>query len=147
MNNKSKTKKILNMLQFFGAALVYIAFIIFVTVRMAQDNFSFARMFEYSSLLKEGILNTLIISGYSLLFGLILGFFLYLGRESKVYFVKSLSNIFIEVMMGTPLLVLVFITALFIGPAFGYKDDYVLGIIALTAYIGPYMANMFQKLY
>ena len=145
MNDKSAKLRILNMLQFLGAALVYVALIVFVTIRMAQDNFSFGRIFEYSWLLKEGIFNTLIISGYSLLFGLILGFFLYLGRESKVYFVKSLANIFIEVMMGTPLLVLVFIAAYFIGPAFGYRDDYVLGIISITVYIGPYMANMFKS--
>ena len=145
MNKKSAKRKFFNSLQFFGAALVYAAFIIFVTLRMAQDNFSFSRVFAYSDLLREGVLNTLIISGYSLLFSLVLGFFLYIGRESKIYFIKSLANIFIEVMMGTPLLVLVFIAAFFIGPAFGYNDDYVLGIISITVYMGPYMANMFKS--
>lgn len=144
MNNNGHKNKIINTLQFFGAALVFVGLILYVSYRSGSV-LNFSLLFKYSDLLKEGILNTLIISGYSLLFGLILGFILYMARESKIYFIKSLSNIFIEVMMGTPLLVLVFITALFIGPAFGYKNKYVLGIISITVYIGPYLANMFKS--
>lgn len=144
MNKNGYKNKVINTLQFFGAALVYTLLILYVS-HMSGSALNFSLLFEYSDLLKEGILNTLIISGYSLLFGLILGFILYMGRENRIYFIKSLSNIFIEVMMGTPLLVLVFIAAFFIGPAFGYKDRYVLGIVSITVYIGPYMANMFKS--
>ena len=144
MNKNGKAKKALNTLQFFGAALVFAGLIIYVSFR-SGSNLEFSLMFEYSDLLLEGLKNTLIISAWSLLFGLMLGFVLYMARESRIYFIKSLSNIFIEVMMGTPLLVLVFIAAFFIGPAFGYRNRYVLGIISLTVYIGPYMANMFKS--
>lgn len=126
------------------AVLVYIAFIAFVILRVAPNNFSISRIFEYSGLLKEAFKNTIVISLFAVLFGTVLGFILYLLRESRIYFLKSAANIFIEVMMGTPLLVLVFITSFFIGEAFNYSEDYVLGILALTAYIGPYMANMFK---
>lgn len=144
MSDNTHKRKIINTLQFFGAALVYVLLILYVSYRSGSE-LNFSLLLEYSDLLREGILNTLIISGYSLLFGLILGFILYMARESKLYFIKSLSNIFIEVMMGTPLLVLVFIAAFFIGPAFGYKNKYVLGIISITVYIGPYLANMFKS--
>ena len=145
MKNSKSFKQLINKpIQFLLAVLVYIAFIVFVITQVASDNFDISRIFEYSNLLKEAFKNTIIISLYAVLFGTILGFILYLLRESKIYFVKSLANIFIEVMMGTPLLVLVFITSYFIGEAFKYRDDYVLGIMALTAYIGPYMANMFK---
>lgn len=130
--------------QFIGALFIYAIFIVFVVLRVSSANFDLGHIFAYSDLLAEGIVNTLIISGYSLLFGMILGFVLYAARESKIYLIKSLANIFIEVMMGTPLLVLVFITSYFVGKAFDYDNDYVLGIITITAYIGPYMANMFK---
>lgn len=144
MKTNKLTSSISKPAQFLGAVLVYIALIIFIVVRIASKNFDITRILAYDHLILEGIKNTLIISAYSLLFGAILGFILYIARESRIYFIKSLSNIFIEVMMGTPLLVLVFIAAFFIGPAFNYDNDYVIGIIAITSYIGPYMANMFK---
>lgn len=129
-----------------GAAFtIYIVFIAFVVIRASSNNFSIDLIFQYRSLLLEGMKNTLIISGYTLIFGMILGFVLYVMQKSKVYFLKSMANIFIEVMMGTPLIVLVFITSFFIGTAFGNDDDYMLGIIALTAYMGPYMANIYKS--
>ncbi len=132
-------------LQFILALLVYIAFIAFVIIRVSSANFDIGRVLSYSAMLRKGIITTLIISGYSLLFGLILGFILYIARESKIYFIKSLSNIFIETIMGTPLIVLVFITSFFIGKAFNTNDDFLLGILTITAYIGPYMSNMFKS--
>ncbi|MEX1376397.1 MAG: ABC transporter permease subunit [Eubacteriales bacterium] len=145
MKNSKTIKQLLNKpIQFLLAVLVYAVFIAFVIYRVSSANFSISKIFDYSNLLKEAFLNTIIISLYSVFFGTILGFILYILRESKIYFVKSLSNIFIEVMMGTPLLVLVFITSYFIGESFNFRDDYVLGIMAITAYIGPYMANMFK---
>jgi len=143
MNTNTKNR-IVKPIQFLLAVLVYIGFIIFIISRSPSSNFSLAKIFSYSDLLLDGMKNTSIISLYAVMFGTILGFCLYLLRKSKLYFIKSMANIFIEVMMGTPLLVLVFITSFFIGVAFDYNDDYVLGIIALTVYIGPYMANMFK---
>ena len=145
MKTKKTFKEIISKpIQFLLAVLVYVAFIAFVVINVTSDNFTISSIFGYSSLLKEAFKNTIVISLYAVLFGTVLGFILYLLRESKIYFVKSLANIFIEVMMGTPLLVLVFITSYFIGQAIKYDNDYVLGIVALTAYIGPYMANMFK---
>ena len=145
MKIKKTFKQLINKpIQFLLAVLVYVAFITFVIVRVTPDNFAISKIFEYSNLLKEAFKNTIIISLYAVFFGTILGFILYLLRESEIYFIKSVANIFIEVMMGTPLLVLVFITSYFIGESFNYRGDYVLGVMALTAYIGPYMANMFK---
>ena len=142
--NKTFKEKVGKPIQFLLAVLVYVVFIGFVVTRVTPDNFSIAKIFEYSPLLLDAFKNTIVISLYAVLFGTISGFILYLLRESKIYFLKSFANIFIEVMMGTPLLVLVFITYFFVGDAFNYSDNYVLGIVALTAYIGPYMSNMFK---
>jgi polar amino acid transport system permease protein len=141
----SKTRRIMKAVQFCAALLVYIAFIIFVIIRAKSNNFDIGLIFGYSDLLLEGMKNVLIISSLSLAFGMILGFVLYVMQKSRVYFIKSMANIFIEVMMGTPLLVLVFITSFFIGKAFNSENDYILGIAAITAYMGPYMANVYKS--
>ncbi len=140
-----KTKNISKAAQFVAALILYAAFIAFVVVRASTNNFNISLIFDYSDLLFEGMKNVLIISGLSLVFGMILGFILYVMQKSPVYFFKSFANIFIEVMMGTPLLVLVFITSYFIGTAFNSHNDYMLGILAITAYMGPYMANVYKS--
>jgi len=145
MNDRKGPRRLLKTAQFIAAIAVYVGFIAFVVIRASSSNFNLALIFEYGGLLREGIVNTLIISAYSLLFGLVFGFILYVARESRIYFFKSLANIFIEVMMGTPLLVLVFISSFFIGKAFEFDDDYIIGVVAITAYIGPYIANMFKS--
>ena len=141
----TKNSKFFKAVQFCAALLVYIAFIIFVIVRASSKNFDISLIFGYGDLLLEGMKNVLIISALSLVFGMILGFILYAMQKSLVYFIKSVANIFIEVMMGTPLLVLVFITSFFIGKAFNNENDYMLGILAITAYMGPYMANVYKS--
>ena len=141
----NKTKPIIKAAQFCAALLVYVAFIALVIILVSPKNFNIGLIFEYSDLLLEGMKNVLIISALSLFFGMILGFVLYIMQKSEIYFIKSVANIFIEVMMGTPLLVLVFITSYFIGTAFNNDNDYMLGILAITAYMGPYMTNVYKS--
>lgn len=145
MKSKSAETTLTKFVSFLLASFVYIFLITFVVISVPSDNFDIGRIFNYSDLLYEGMVNTIIIGAYSLFFGLILGFFLYIARENSMYFVKSLANIFIELIMGTPLIVLVFITTFFIGKAFDIENNYLLGVLCLTGYIGPYMANMFKS--
>lgn len=139
-----KTRPYRKVIEFFLAVLTIAGFILFVVIAAASKNFDLSIVLAYKSRLIMGLKNTLIASGYSLVFGVVLGFLLYILRESKIYYIKSLANIFIELMLGTPLLVLVFVTSYFIGTAFNYDNYFVLGIAAMTAYIGPYIANAFK---
>ncbi len=145
MQNNTQRSYPQEMFSFLLACLFFICLIIYVIIRVPTENFNIARVFHYNNLLWLGIINTIIISLYSLIFGLILGFILYITRESRIYFLKSLANIFIELMMGTPLVVLIVITTFFLGKAFSINNNYSLGVIALTCYIGPYMANMLKS--
>lgn len=145
MSRSLKRGKFSKAVQLCAALLVYIAFITFVVIRVSTNNFNISIIFEYKAMLIEGMKNTLIISSCSLVLGMILGFILYVMQKSSIYFIKSIANIFIEIMMGTPLLVLVFITSYFIGTAFNNDNDYFLGILAITAYMGPYMANIYKS--
>ena len=145
MQNDPEDKLTTKIISFIMAILFFIALIAYVVIRVPSDNFDISRIFYYKNLLWIGISNTVIIGAYSLFCGLILGFILYIARENNLYFIKSLSSIFIELIMGTPLIVLVFITTFFIGKAFNIENNYFLGLVCLTGYIGPYMANMFKS--
>jgi polar amino acid transport system permease protein len=145
MNRVEKRYMLGKVVQFCAALLIYALFITFVVVRVSTNNFNIGIIFEYKDMLIGGLCNTLITSGCSLVLGMILGFILYIMQKSRAYIIKSIANIFIEVIMGTPLLVLVFITSYFIGTAFNNDNDYLLGILAITAYMGPYMTNIYKS--
>ena len=57
----------------------------------------------------QGIWNTLLISLVSMAIGLVLGFFLALGRTSRYSFLRWPARIYISFMRGVPILVILFI--------------------------------------
>jgi polar amino acid transport system permease protein len=99
----------------------------------------------YSSLIAEGIVNTIFVSLVSLILSLILGFVLYLFSISKIKYLNALADVFTEIIYGTPLLVLVVVTAFVIGPAFGSFNRNMAGFTALTIYMAPYMKNVYKS--
>ena len=57
----------------------------------------------------EGLTNTLFISFISMAFGLIIGFFLALGRSSKNKLLRWPASMYISFMRGVPILVIIFL--------------------------------------
>ncbi len=129
---------------FLLALLTLIAFILFVIFNQTS-HLSFLALSDYSSIIAQGFLNTIIVSLIVLVGSLILGFVFYLITTTKSKYLNSLVDIFTEIIYGTPLLVMVVITAFLIGPAFGTYNRNLLGIIALIVYMTPYMKNVFKS--
>lgn len=65
-----------------------------------------AKSFPY---VMQGIWNTLLISFASMFFGLILGFFIALGRMSRFALLRWPAKVYISFMRGVPILVILFI--------------------------------------
>ncbi len=99
---------------------------------------------ENKSLLLEAFVGTIYVSIITLVGALILGFLLFMMMRSKIAFLRALSNVFNEIIMGTPLLVMIFLTVYAFGSAINYSDKLVLGIVALILYNGPYVANAYH---
>jgi polar amino acid transport system permease protein len=57
---------------------------------------------------------------------------------------KAIDDVFTEIIYGTPLLVLIMISAYVIGPSFGTYNRPLMGIIAIILYMGPYMKNVYK---
>lgn len=129
---------------YFLALLTVIAFIVFIVLRQSGA-FNLLAYAEYESLILTGLLNTILVSMGALFGSLILGFIFYLFSISKVKYLNAMTDVIREIIYGTPLLVLVVITAFVIGPAFGTYQRNALGIGALIIYMTPYMMNVYQS--
>jgi len=70
---------------------------------------SFSFMGEYYPLYLHGAKNTIIISLFTVLFGVIFGTVLALMKMSKVKLFKGISSVYIEIIRGTPLYVQILI--------------------------------------
>jgi len=132
------------LLSYVLAILTIGTFILFVILQRTS-NFSFQSFKPFQSLIFEGILNTIFVSVISLFGSLIIGFIFYLMSKSKIKYFNAIVDVFTEIIYGTPLLVLIVITAFVIGPAFGTFNRNLMGIIALIIYMSPYMKNVYKS--
>jgi len=126
------------------AVLTVATFVLFVVLRQTSS-FSFSSFIPYQDMISEAILNTIIVSVLSLFGSLIIGFIFYLFSISKMKYLNALTDVFTEIIYGTPLLVLIVITAFVIGPAFGTYNRNALGFTALVIYMAPYMKNVYKS--
>lgn len=115
-------------------------------------NFSF--LDEYFMFFINGAKNTLLISAFTVILGVLLGIILALMKLSKNVILKFLSSCYIEFIRGTPLLVQ--LTIIFYGlpmigirfpeiPALGQNfSRFMAGIIALSMNSGAYVAEIIR---
>lgn len=147
MNKMEKDKQLSTLsriIPYVGAFLTIIAFIAFVVLRQTDD-FTLEAFAPYRSLIIKGFFNTILVSIIALIGSLILGFIFYLLSMSRMKYFVALIDIIKEIVYGTPLLVLIIITAFLIGPAFGTYQRNILGITALIIYMSPYMMNVYKS--
>ncbi|HKL60802.1 MAG TPA: ABC transporter permease subunit [Acholeplasma sp.] len=126
------------------ASLTIFSFIFFVVTRRTTE-FQLDVFNQFIPLLSKAFLNTLLVSVLALLGSIVLGFIFYLLSISKYKYFNALIDLFTEIIYGTPLLVMVVITAFLIGPAFNTYNRNALGIAALIFYMAPYMKNVFKS--
>lgn len=88
-----------------------------------------------------GLWMTLKISLVSLVFALILGLVVGLGRVSHRVVARDLAALYVEVIRGTPLLVQIFIFYFFIGTVLSLSA-FAAGVAALSVFTGAYIAEI-----
>ena len=91
--------------------------------------------------LLEGLVTTLQISFFSIIFAIIIGIVAGLARISSNPAFKKLSILYIELIRGTPLLVQIFIFYFFIGTVLSL-DRFTAGVAALAVFTGAYIAEI-----
>lgn len=126
------------------AGSLFLVIIIYI-LKNITDNPRYNLILEQSKLLAQGLYNTLLTSVITLILSMIFGFIIYLMMKCRVQFIKATAIIFKEIIMGTPLLVMVFLTVYVLGAMISISDKLILGIIALTLYMSPYLANAYDS--
>jgi polar amino acid transport system permease protein len=122
---------------------VFVLFAVFIVSRQLRP-FDFSPVIPYLPKIMKGFYNTIWMSVISLFGSMILGFLFYLLSQAKLNFFKAFTDVFTEIIYGTPLLVMIMIMAFVIGPAFGTFNRPLMGLIGIIIYITPYMTNIFK---
>lgn len=130
--------------QNIAALLLFVGLIIYILCT-TTDNPRYHLILDQKGLLLKGLWSTLYISVITLILCLFFGFLFYLMMKSRIQMVKAVAVIFKEIVMGTPLLVMVFLAVYVLGDMIHISNKTVLGIIALTLYTSPYVANSYAS--
>ncbi|MDN2483295.1 amino acid ABC transporter permease [Vibrio agarivorans] len=93
--------------------------------------------------LTEGLIVTIKISLWSLLFAIVIGLIIGLMRISSNIALKKLAITYVELIRGTPLLVQIFIVYFFIGTVLDL-DRFTSGVIALSVFTAAYVAEIIR---
>ena len=145
---KKYKKNIETFISYFLVILSILLFIFYIASSSSSDFKLYLILDDYGNLIFQGFLNTIIISFLVLIGSSILGFRFYLMSISKIRFfssyLKAFTNVFTEIIYGTPLLVLIVVSAFVIGPAFGIYQRDLFGVLALIIYMSPYVKNVFK---
>jgi len=135
---KQNPKKLSRFVYFW--ALIYMPLVILIVRGFGEDGF----LFYVPTNLWGGLLLSLLLAIFAIVFSFPIGVLLALGRQSKLPAVKALSVLYIELIRGVPLITLLFMgqlmLPLFLPP--GITIDRVLrAIVAMIMFAAAYMAE------
>ncbi len=126
------------------AIATFVLFGVFVVLRQTQA-LNLEALIPYRENILNGFRRTIRVSVVALVGSMTLGFLLYLLTRSPIRYFRAFTDVFTEIIYGTPLLVMIMIMAFVIGPAFGSTSRAAMGYIGLTVYIAPYMTNIYKS--
>ncbi|WXR60980.1 amino acid ABC transporter permease [Peptostreptococcaceae bacterium AGR-M142] len=131
---------------FLIVSFFYIICLIFMVNNMS-DVLDFRVIFNYKIQILNAFFTTIKFSFISLVLSLILGFIIFIMQKSSNLYLNYFVSIYKEIIMGTPLLVMIFLIVYVIGVSLDIHNKEFWGIIAITMYMSPYMSNIFEGAY
>lgn len=99
---------------------------------------------QYMPRILQGFKTTLLLSFFSLFLSIAIGGILYLGKSSKILFIRFFATAYSELVIGTPLLVQVIVIYYFVGTAFNIDNRYVMGLLILSVFSGAFVSEIFK---
>ena len=125
------------------AILTFVALGALVVIRQPRE-LDFSTIFSRSDRIIVAFLTTIEVSFKALGGSMILGLIFYFFSISKIKYLRAFTDVFTEIIYGTPLLVMIFMMGYVFRYAFNFTDAATMGLIGLTIYIAPYMTNIFK---
>ena len=115
----------------------------------------FQKILPYMSLFWQGMLCTLSLSAFTVIFGFILALLLSLMRMYRVKLLKAIATIYVEVIRATPMMVQLFLVyyvvmapvSLPTWKLFGFIrfERFVPGVVALSLNSGAYLSEIIRS--
>ncbi len=139
---QSKNRNYL-ILNYVLAILTFVGFGILL-VYMQPRALDFSGIQAISSKVQLAFLTTLRVSFTALIGSMVFGLLLYFLSISKIKYFRAFTDVFTEIIYGTPLLVMIFMMGFAVRSIYNFADGSTMGLIGLTVYITPYMANIFR---
>ncbi len=131
------------LLNYALAILTFIGLAIMVVIRQ-QRALAFDEIWLRSSIIQRAFVTTVTVSFIALIGSLVLGLVFYFFSISRVRYLRAFTDVFTEVIYGTPLLVMIFMMGYVFRASFNIAGPETFGLVGLTIYITPYMTNIFR---
>lgn len=128
----------------YAIVIAFFTFFIAIALLFTLDNPRYDLILSSKSLLIKAFFTTIYLSLVSLLGALVLGFVLWAMSRSKIVFFNAIANVFSEIIMGTPQLVMIFLVVYPFGQLLNINDKLFLGTVSMILYNAPYIANAYE---
>ncbi len=128
----------------YGIVILAFTIIIGLALAFTTENPRYGLILSSGSLLINAFFTTILISLITLFCALILGFVLWCMSRSKIVILRAIANVFSEIIMGTPQLVMIFLVVYPFGSLIDSNDKLALGVVSMVLYNAPYIANAYE---
>ncbi|MFI3258110.1 MAG: ABC transporter permease subunit [Spirochaetales bacterium] len=137
-------KKNTDALQYSAVILVF-TLLVGLALAFTVDEPRYDLILSGGNLLAKSFVSTIVISLVTLAGTLVLGFVMFVMLRSKITVIRATASVFSEIIMGTPLLVMIFLVVYPLGQVLGSNNKLFLGILAMIFYNSPYVANAYES--
>ncbi len=105
---------------------------------------NWAAVWSYREVFFKGWLLTILLSAASLVLSLIIAAMIVALRRAPLVPARAAGSLAVEVIRGSPFLVLILILFYVVAPGLGITDRLLVGLIALSLFSGAYLAEMLR---
>ncbi len=131
-------------LQYTAVILAFTA-CIGVALFYTNDTPRYDLILASAPLLARSFGTTIAFSLVTLVGALLLGLAMFIMQRSRITIIKAICDVFSEIIMGTPLLVMIFLVVYPFGQLVGSNNKLFLGVLAMVLYNAPYIANAYES--
>lgn len=118
-----------------------------VSLSAAGISLNFDFVGQYRTRIWDGFLMTLAISAASLVGSMAIGIPVAIGQKLRFLPVRSLCDLYVKIIRGTPLIAQIYFFYYIIGTAWGVDNKVAAGVIILSLFAGAYIAEIVRAAY
>lgn len=128
----------------FGLVLIGVALAITFVFQSLHYRWNWAAAWKYRALFWQGWIHTLAIAAGALAGSTLAGLAGALASRSRWLALRAASQVYVELIRGTPLLVQILVLFYVVAPPFKLENRYVVGVGTLALFAGAYLTEIIR---